>query len=58
MVWMNYDVAVLGAALLFVTLATSRKNGGAALGILIMPMPMLVWPEFVRLYCRYNLPIN
>lgn len=43
---MNYDAAVLGAAFLFLTLAVSRKNGGAALGILIMSM--LVWPEFLR----------
>jgi len=37
---------VIGVALLFVTLAVSRKNGGAALGVLIISM--LVWPEFVR----------
>lgn len=37
---------VLGVALLFVTLAVSRKNGGAALGVLIISM--LVWPEFIR----------
>lgn len=37
---------VLGVALLFVMLAASRKNGGAALGVLIISM--LVWPEFVR----------
>lgn len=37
---------VLGVSLLFVTLAVSRKNGGAALGVLIISM--LVWPEFMR----------
>lgn len=38
--------AVLGVALLLVTLAVSRKNGGAALGVLVISM--LVWPEFIR----------
>lgn len=37
---------VLGVALLFVMLAVSRENGGAALGVLIISM--LVWPEFLR----------
>ncbi len=38
--------ATLGIAFLFVVLALSRRNPGAALGILIMSM--LLWPEFLR----------
>lgn len=38
--------AVVGASLLFVLLAASRRSSGTALGILILSM--LVWPEFMR----------